>query len=144
MKSSLHFLPPFSSPSPPSLSLSQARGRSSRALLETRRILRAKSHLRTHETMSWISSKEGNRSLRYDWRARMWRPRLHMDGGHNRALACTWMRHGHGSLESGCSHACTPRRRTHPNFNSQHFFLVHAALDAAGVRGEGAGKEGLT
>jgi hypothetical protein len=66
----------------------------------------------------------------YDWRARMWRPRrrLHMDGGHNRALACTWMRHG--SLESGCSHACTPRRRTHPNFNSQHFFLVHAALES--------------
>jgi hypothetical protein len=49
----------------------------------------------------------------YDWRARKWRPRLHMDGGHNRALACTWMHpsHGHGSLESECSYACTPPSR---------------------------------
>ena len=80
----------------------------------------------------------------YDWRARMWRPRrrLHVDGGHNRALACTWMRHG--SLESGCSHACTPRRRTHPNFNSHSLSAFFSCPRSAGVRGEGAGKEGLT
>ena len=50
-----------------------------------------------------------------DWRARMWRPRLDMDGGHNRALACTWKRHG--SLESGCSNACTPRRSSQDGHN---------------------------
>ena len=112
MKSSLHFLPPFSSPtSSLPLPLSTPCPIEPRAFRDAQNLTRrvALAYEQCHGSASRRAAAQN------DWRARMWRPRLHMDGGHNRALACTWKRHG--SLESGCSNACTPRRSAQDGHN---------------------------